>query len=170
MKKAGKSLGIIVTVALTFLLSATITLAASSFLDIAKKCGVEIVQDGGATIWKGDFAGKTKPKGPLAGKKIGLLVACEFSDWQAYYLSEYVAEFGGTAQFIMSNNHLWKNTRPMNGIRIPRGTWGLTLTEGMDGLGINGARVEYPVVIKDDPQHGVSGGKGRPEGGRSREI
>jgi len=160
MKKAGKSLGIIVTVALTFLLSATITLAASSFLDIAKKSGVEIVQDGGATIWKGDFAGKTKPKGPLAGKKIGLLVACEFSDWQAYYLSEYVAEFGGTAQFIMNNNHLWKNTRPMNGIRIPRGTWGLTLTEGMDGLGINGARVEYPVVIKDDPNMVFPGVKG----------
>lgn len=77
-------------------------------------------------------------------RELVLKVACEFSDWQAYYLAEYVAEFGGTPQFIMSNNHIWKNTRPMNGIRIPRGTWGLTLTEGMDGLGMNGSRVEYP--------------------------
>ena len=126
-------------------------LAAPPYLEIAAQTGVEIVDDGSTIIWTGPHAGKIKPKGPLAGKKVGLLVACEFSDWQAYYLSEYVAEFGGTPQFIMNNSHLWKNTRPMNGIRIPRGTWGLTLTEGMDGLGINGARTEYPVVTMEDP-------------------
>ncbi|MBW1993054.1 MAG: hypothetical protein JRI77_01235, partial [Deltaproteobacteria bacterium] len=125
--------------------------AASPFLEIAKQTGIDLVEENGVTVWKGKYAGKIKPKGPLAGKKIGLLVACEFSDWQAYYLSEFIGEFGGTPQFIMDNNHLWKNTRPMNGIRIPRGTWGLTLTEGMDGLGMNGNRVEYPVVLKEDP-------------------
>jgi len=125
--------------------------AATSYLDVAAQTGINITEEGSVIIWSGPHGGKIKPKGPLAGKKIGLLVACEFSDWQAYYLAEYVAEFGGTPQFIMNNNHLWKNTRPMNGIRIPRGTWGLTLTEGMDGLGINGSRTEYPVVIKEDP-------------------
>ena len=125
--------------------------ATSSYLPVAAQTGVDIVKQGPAIFWSGPYGGKTKPTGPLSGKNIGLLVACEFSDWQAYYLAEYVAEFGGTAQFIMNNNHLWKNTRPMNGIRLPRGTWGLTLTEGMDGLGINGSRVEYPVVIKEDP-------------------
>lgn len=118
---------------------------------MAAETGIEIVKVGDVIVWKGPHAGKIKPVGPLAGKKVGLLVGCEFSDWQAYYLAEYIAEFGGTPQFIMNNNHLWKNTRPMKGIRIPRGTWGLTLTEGMDGLGINGNRVEYPVVLKEDP-------------------
>ena len=130
---------------------------AASFLDVAKSTGIEIKDVGGALIWGGPLGGKIKKTGPLAGKKIGLLVACEFSDWQAYYLAEYVAEFGGTPQFIMNNNHLWKNTRPMNGIRIPRGTWGLTLTEGMDGLGINGNRCEYPVVIREDPNLAAPG-------------
>jgi protease I len=128
-----------------------ISAVASDYLEVAKQTGIDIVKEGDAIIWTGEYGGKVKPKGPLVGKKIGLLVACEFSDWQAYYLSEYVAEFGGSPQFIMDNNHLWKNTRPMNGIHIPRGTWGLTLTEGMDGLGINGARTEYPVVLKEDP-------------------
>lgn len=141
-------------VVLTVLVSVMLSLnafAASPFLEVAKSTGIELVEENGVTIWKGDLGGKIKPNGPLAGKKIGLLVACEFSDWQAYYLAEFVAEFGGTPQFIMDNNHLWKNTRPMNGIHIPRGTWGLTLTEGMDGLGMNGTRVEYPVVLKEDP-------------------
>ena len=151
MRHASKTVGIFVAIGLLFFGSAGLVSAESSFLDVAKSTGVEIIQEGGVTIWQGAVAGKIKPNGPLAGKKIGLLVACEFSDWQAYYLSEYVGEFGGTGQFIMDNNHLWKNTRPMNGIRIPRGTWGLTLTEGMDGLGINGNRVEYPVVLKEDP-------------------
>jgi len=151
MKQVNRALGIFIAISLLFFGSAGLVSAASSFLDLAKSTGVEITQDGNALIWQGPVAGKMKPKGPLAGKKIGLLVACEFSDWQAYYLSEYVGEFGGIGQFIMDNNHIWKNTRPMNGIRIPRGTWGLTLTEGMDGLGINGNRVEYPVVLKEDP-------------------
>ena len=135
---------------------------AESFLDVAKSTGIDIKQDGDVLIWGGPLGGKIKKVGPLAGKKIGILAACEFSDWQAYYLAEYVAEFGGTPQFIMNNNHLWKNTRPMNGIRIPRGTWGLTLTEGMDGLGINGNRCEYPVVTKADPNLAAPGVPGSP--------
>jgi protease I len=134
---------------------------AGSFLDVAKANGTKIKQEGGITYWTHPLA-KLDKKGPLSGKKVGLLVACEFSDWQAYYLSEYVSEFGGTPQFIMNNNHLWKNTRPMNGIRIPRGTWGLTLTEGMDGLGMNGNRCEYPVVTTADPNLAAPGVPGKP--------
>ncbi len=136
--------------------------AGTPFLKVAGKTGVSITEKDGALIWGGPLGGKMKKVGPLAGKKVGLLVACEFSDWQAYYLAEYVAEFGGVPQFIMNNNHLWKNTRPMNGIRIPRGTWGLTLTEGMDGLGINGSRCEYPVVTKADPNLAAPGVPGSP--------
>jgi len=142
---------LLITMAICLVLYVGTAGAETSFLKVASQTGIDIAKQGEAIIWSGPFGGKIKPNGPLAGKKIGLLVACEFSDWQAYYLAEYVAEFGGTPQFIMNNNHIWKNTRPMNGIRIPRGTWGLTLTEGMDGLGINGSRVEYPVVLKEDP-------------------
>ena len=138
--------------------------AGTSFLKTAAQTGIAISEEGPITIWGGPLGGKMKKAGPLAGKKIGLMVACEFSDWQAYYLAEYVAEFGGVPQFIMNNNHLWKNTRPMNGIRIPRGTWGLTLTEGMDGLGINGSRTEYPVVTKADPNLAAPGVPGQPSG------
>ena len=152
-----RRIGIVLAIGLIFFGTTTLALAASPYLEVAKSTGVEIVEQDGVTIWQGKYSGKVKPQGPLAGKKIGLLVACEFSDWQAYYLAEYVAEFGGTPQFIMNNNHLWKNTRPMNGIRIPRGTWGLTLTEGMDGLGINGNRTEYPVVLKEDPNLAAPG-------------
>jgi protease I len=159
-----RHIGIMLAISLMFFGSLTLASAASPFLDVAKSTGIQIVEEGGATIWKGPVGGKIKPNGPLAGKKIGLLVACEFSDWQAYYLAEYVAEFGGTPQFIMNNNHLWKNTRPMNGIRIPRGTWGLTLTEGMDGLGINGNRTEYPVVLKEDPNLVAPGVPGKGTG------
>jgi hypothetical protein len=141
----------LVGIMLVVMMLAASAFAASPFLEVAKSTGIELVEEEGVTIWRGEYGGKIKPQGPLAGKKIGLLAACEFSDWQAYYLAEYIAEFGGTPQFIMNNNHLWKNTRPMNGIHIPRGTWGLTLTEGMDGLGMNGNRVEYPVVLKEDP-------------------
>jgi protease I len=141
----------LVGIMLVVMMLAANAFAGSPFLEVAKSTGIELVEEEGLTIWRGEYGGKIKPQGPLAGKKIGLLAACEFSDWQAYYLAEYIAEFGGTPQFIMNNNHLWKNTRPMNGIHIPRGTWGLTLTEGMDGLGMNGNRVEYPVVLKEDP-------------------
>ena len=41
-------------------------------------------------MWEGELAGKTKLAGPLAGKTIGVIVASEFSDFQAYYLASYL--------------------------------------------------------------------------------
>ena len=146
-----------ITLVFAMLLFASTVFAGSAFLDVAKSTGIEIVEKDGVMFWQGACGGKIKPNGPLAGKKIGLVAACEFSDWQAYYLAEYVAEFGGTPQFIMDNNHLWKATRPMQEIRLPFGTWGLSLTVGMDGLGINGNRTLYPVVMMDNPD-GVAKG------------
>ena len=126
---------------------ATFTMA-GSYVSVAEKTGISIIQEEGVTAWTGPYGGKIKPNGPLAGKKIGLIVGCEFSDWQAYYLASFIGEFGGTPQFVMNNNHLWKETRPMRGTPTePHGMWGLSLTGGMDGLGLNGNRLEYPVVF-----------------------
>jgi len=144
-----KSLGILVAMSFIFAMSAVSASAASPFIKVAKETGIDIVKIGDAIVWKGPYGGKIKPKGPLAGKKIGLIVGCEFSDWQAYYLAEYIAEFGGTPQFIMNNNHLWKETRPIRGTPThPHGMWGLSLTGGMAGLGLTGARAEPAVVIQ----------------------
>jgi len=127
---------------------ATFTMA-GPYISVAEKTGISIIQEEGVTAWTGPYGGKIKPNGPLAGKKIGLIVGCEFSDWQAYYLASFIGEFGGTPQFVMNNNHLWKETRPMRGTPTePHGMWGLSLTGGMDGLGLNGNRLEYPVVTQ----------------------
>lgn len=125
----------------------------TSLLDDIKKTGVEIIHDQEVIAWAGEYGGNKKPNGPLQGKKIGLVVASEFSDWQAYYFAEYIGEYGGVAQFVMDNNHLWKETRPAVEAEIPHGMWGLSLTGGMDGLGMNGStRLEYPVVMPEaDP-------------------
>jgi len=144
-----KLIGIMLAVSLMLFGSTTLASAASPFLKVAKETGIEIVEKDGVTIWTGPYGGKMKPKGPLAGKKIGLIVGAEFSDWQAYYLAEYVSEFGGRPQFVMDNNHLWKETRPMRGhANEPHGMWGLNLSVGMDGLGINGVRTEFPVLMQ----------------------
>jgi protease I len=142
-------IGIVLGISLLLFGITTFASAASPFLGVAKATGIQIIEEKGVTAWVGNYGGKVKPKGPLAGKKIGIVVGCEFSDWQAYYFAEYVAEFGGTPQFVMDNNHLWKSTRPMIGIPTePAGMWGLTLTGGMSGLGINGNRTEFPVVMQ----------------------
>jgi protease I len=144
-----KSLGILVAMSFIFAMSAVSGSAASPFIKVAKETGIDIVKIDEAIVWKGPYGGKIKPKGPLAGKKVGLIVGCEFSDWQAYYLAEFIAEFGGTPQFIMSNNHLWKETRPIRGTPThPHGMWGLSLTGGMAGLGLTGARSEPAVLIQ----------------------
>ena len=122
---------------------------AGNYLDVAKKTGIDLVQENGVTSWRGPFGGKIKPNGPLAGKKIGLVVGCEFSDWQAYYFGDFIGEFGGSPQFVMDNNHLWKSPRPMIGIPTePHGMWGLSLSGGMSGLGLNGNRTLPPAVMK----------------------
>ncbi len=53
------------------------------FLNIARKTSVEIVEKDYLTLWQGPVSGKVKPQGPLAGKRIGVIVASEFSDFQA---------------------------------------------------------------------------------------
>lgn len=66
--------------------------------------------------------------GPLSGKKIGLVAGSEFSDFQAYYLLEYLSEFGGEVENIVISwpEASWKWSRP----HVPngtRGTFGLNL-------------------------------------------
>lgn len=131
-------------------------LTAAAFLEECKKTGIQIVEVDGVIAWTGPLGGKIKPYGPLAGKKVGLVVACDFSDWQAYYLAAYIGEFGGTPQFILDNNHLWKVSRYLFGSGIPvepTGRWGLTLTAGMDGMGFTGNRTLPPVLMKPGAGH-----------------
>ncbi|BER92941.1 DJ-1/PfpI family protein [Atrimonas thermophila] len=127
-----------------------------SFLQEAQKTGITIEKIGEVIAWTGEYGGKMKPNGPLAGKKIGILVGCDFSDWQAYYFANFVGEFGGIPQFILSNNHLWKVSRALFGSGEPvepTGRWGLTCTAGFSGLGINGNRVITPAVLQPGKGH-----------------
>ena len=64
--------------------------AASPFLEVARGTGMEVLEEDGITIWRGEYNGQAKPNGPLVGKKIGLIVGCEFSDWQAYYFANFI--------------------------------------------------------------------------------
>jgi protease I len=117
---------------------------------VAAAKGVPITSDGSGGYLQTEKIGPNfiRSKGPLVGKKIAVLAGCSFSDWQAYYLASYISEFGGTGQFVMDNNHLWKSARPMNGIQTePLGAWGLSLTGGFNGQGINGVRMLPPCVL-----------------------
>ncbi|MBC7189539.1 DJ-1/PfpI family protein, partial [Candidatus Aerophobetes bacterium] len=127
-----------------------------SFLQEAGKTGITIQRVDGVIAWTGPYGGKIKPYGPLAGKKIGIVVGCDFSDWQAYYFADFIGEFGGTPQFIMDNNHLWKVSRHLFGSGVPvepTGRWGLTCTAGLSGLGLTGNRVIPPVLMKPGEGH-----------------
>lgn len=99
----------------------------SEFLDIAKSTGVDITESDGVTIWSGGASGKRKARGPLAGKEIALLVAAEFSDFQAYYLAEYISEMGGRCTFVGAEGPKWKNTRPTSRTKGVQGMWGVSL-------------------------------------------
>jgi protease I len=103
---------------------------AGDYLDIARKTGITIQKDAdGAILWTGKFGGQNKPNGPLQGKKIGVLAASEFSDHQAYYFMSFIGEFGGELEFVLDDNHLWKETRPNVSASLPHGMWGLNLDE-----------------------------------------
>jgi hypothetical protein len=78
-------IGIVLGISIMLFGITTLSLAESPFLKVAQGTGIAIVKDGDVTAWTGPYGGKIKPKGPLAGKKIALVVGCEFSDWQAYY-------------------------------------------------------------------------------------
>ncbi len=99
----------------------------SSFLEVARRTGVSIVEREGSLFWEGPHAGKKKPQGPLAGKTIGLLVASEFSDFQAYYLAEYLSEFGGWPEFLLVDWVTWKWTRPHVKGKGVTGMWDMSV-------------------------------------------
>ncbi len=99
----------------------------ADFLNVARKTGVEIAEEDGLAFWQGPVAGKKKPQGPMAGKRIGIIVASEFSDFQAYYLALYLTEFGGEVDFLGVDWVKWKNTRPTLSDKGVQGIWGLSL-------------------------------------------
>ena len=96
-------------------------------LEAARATGVDLTQDGEAMFWQGPYGGQTKPKGPLAGKKIACLAGSEFSDFQAYYLASYIGEFGGELEFLLVDWVTYKFTRPNIQSKGVVGMWGLTL-------------------------------------------
>lgn len=111
---------------LIFVLSVLPT-QAQSFLEIAKETGVTIKQVGTVKIWEGPVTGKKKLKGPLAGKTIGVLVASEFSDFQAHYIASYGSEFGGKVEFLFIDWVTWKFTRPNVLTKGVQGMWGMSI-------------------------------------------
>jgi len=121
------TIGITCLASLSWILFSGFSLSwAGSFLDVAKQTGVEIIRDGKAWIWK-THGGVTKPQGPLVGKKVGIIAASEFSDFQAYYLYSYVGEFGGKLEFLPVDWVKWKFTRPQIQDKGVRGMWDLPL-------------------------------------------
>ncbi|NQS89940.1 DJ-1/PfpI family protein [Patescibacteria group bacterium] len=116
---------------LTSLLSPFVALSAQAlpFLKVTRQTGITITleKEGKIKIWEGIFAGKRKPMGPLAGKTIGILAASEFSDFQAYYLTEYLSEFGGNVDFLLVDWVKWKFSRPNVKTKGVIGQWGLSL-------------------------------------------
>ncbi len=99
----------------------------STALDIAKQTGIDIVRDGDVTAWAGRYGGNNKPRGPLADKKVAVIVASEFSDFQAYYLVSYIGEFGGKCEFLLVDWVTWKFTRPNIANKGVRGMWDLSV-------------------------------------------
>lgn len=141
------SLGSALVVTGLMFLSATEAAGASDFLETAKKTGVTIRQEAGVTVWEGEVAGKTKPAGPLAGKTIGVIVASEFSDFQAYYLASYLSEFGGKVEFLLVDWVKWKFTRPNLSTKGVQGMWGLSV----DPIPVMGARHSARPLREADP-------------------
>ena len=101
--------------------------SAVAALEAAKQTGIDIVQEGNLIFWQGEYGGQTKPRGPLAGKKIACIVGSEFSDFQAYYLASYIGEFGGELEFLCVDWVTYKFTRPNIKTKGVVGMWGLSL-------------------------------------------
>ncbi len=119
-----------------------------AFLEVARRTGVEIVEQEGVVFFEGPHAGKRKPQGPLSGKRIGLLVASEFSDFQAYYLAEYLSEFGGWPEFLLVDWVTWKWTRPHVKGKGVTGMWDMSVdpipTLGQGRYGFKPLREAHP--------------------------
>ena len=100
---------------------------ASSFLEIASETGVTISHVDDTIFWEGPISGKTKPVGPLAGKRVGVLIASEFSDFQAYYMASYASEFGAEVVFLLVDWVKYKFTRPNVSTKGVHGMWGMSV-------------------------------------------
>ena len=101
-----------------------------SSIDALAQCaatGIDITETNGVIRWNGKHGGNIKPSGPLAGKRIGVILASEFSDFQVYYLASYVGEMGGTIDFLLVDWVTWKNTRPNVPNKGVRGMWDLSV-------------------------------------------
>ncbi len=95
-------------------------------LNLAQKTGIDLVrQDDGFVAWGGEYGGNNKPQGPLAGERVGVIVASEFSDFQAYYLASYIGEHGGVCEFLLVDWVKWKYVRPNLEGKGVRGQWDL---------------------------------------------
>lgn len=138
---------IMMTVGLVFLMT-SVTYAGTQFLNVAKSSGIEVVEEDGVTIWRGKYGGQIKPNGPLKGKKIALFTSSEFSDHQAYYFMSYIGEYGGLAEFVLNNHHLWKEVRPNFGSVTPHGMWGLSLDPVRVMGGTN--KLSYKFLLGDN--------------------
>jgi protease I len=121
---------------------------AQSYLEVARRTGVDIVMEEDVATWQGPTSGQRKAKGPLAGKTIGVLVASEFSDFQAYYIASYASEFGAQVEFLLVDWVTWKFTRPYVKDKGVRGMWGM----GVDPIPVLGAdRHSYRTLKAADP-------------------
>ena len=96
-------------------------------LSVSRESGAEITVVDGVVTWTGAATGGKKLRGPLSGKRIALLVAAEFSDFQAYHLVEYLSEFGADVEFVAADGPKWKNTRPTHAAKGVHGMWGVSI-------------------------------------------
>jgi protease I len=96
-------------------------------LEISARTGIDITRVGAVIAWAGPHGGNNKPRGPLAGKRIGVLVASEFSDFQAYYLVSYIGERGGICDFLLVDWVTWKLSRPNIANKGVRGMWDVSV-------------------------------------------
>ena len=86
--------------------------SSKKYLETVRKTGIELVEAEEFLLWTGLKGGSTKEVGPLRGKKIGCLLASEFSDFQAYYVAAYIGELGGELEFLLVDRVTWHWTRP----------------------------------------------------------
>lgn len=148
MEKKFSDVATILVISLFVFVSSTAAQKASPFLKIAQQTGVTITEDGGVRIWEGPFTGKMKPNGPLVGKTIGVLVASEFSDFQAYYIASYASEFGGKVEFLLVDWVKWKFTRPNVRDKGIIGMWGLSV----DPMPVMDTRHTWKVLDEAEPK------------------
>jgi protease I len=102
-------------------------MSASNSLEIVSRTGIEIVKEDHVIAWTGRYGGNNKPRGPLSGKKIGVIIASDFSDFQAYHLVSYIGEFGGTCEFLLVDWVTSMFTRPNISGKGVRGMWDVSV-------------------------------------------